>query len=158
MLIFFRARSKQTAFLFIYRKGPRSRNRELQSLIPQAHTNLAQRGHRGDELELSSTQEGRKPWKRKLVSSTPKGWAGSPKSLKKEGKCLIRSPCQCSRWEVGGGAGTGHARSWRKGCFNPLPQDASLEWRQQLKFSTQRISLWGFYLVFFLSCWHPQSI
>lgn len=154
----FRARSKQMAFLFFFlnRKGTpeqKSRASVTHSLSPyKPFSEMTQRRWAGIIPEITqwfSSSPECKPWKRKLVSYTLMGWAGSPKSFKKEGKCTIRSQRQYSGQELCGWAGTGHARPWRKGCSNPLPHDASLEWQQQLKSSTQWTSLWGFHLVFF---------
>lgn len=50
-------------------KDPKAET-EGESLTFQAQTNLSQKLHKGDEMELSRTQEEGKPWKRKLMSYT----------------------------------------------------------------------------------------
>lgn len=42
-------------------KDPRAETKRVSHLTFQAHTNLSQKQHKGDELELSTTQEEGKP-------------------------------------------------------------------------------------------------
>lgn len=52
----------------------------------QAHTNLSQKLHKGDELKLSQTQEEGKPWKRKQMSYTFDGFSEPTQVIQERGE------------------------------------------------------------------------
>lgn len=155
MLIFFHGRSNQRAFC---RKGPQSRKMwALVTHFPSPYKTFSettQRRWTGITWDTGKGQSGKGSWWAILVM----GSASPPKSFKTEGKYITGNKAHTHDRKPAGEQGTEHSNPCRKGCFNPLPQYAISEWRQQLKFLTESISLLGFYFVVFLSCWHPQNI